>query len=350
MLYQKENVHGGDVYQDPIDLDYSVNINPLGTPEAVRNAVRNAAARIECYPDPYCRKLVHAIAEHEQVPSDMVICGNGAAELIYAFCRAADPKKAVLMAPSFAEYELALKESICEIRRYMLRRDLGFQLEEGFLSFLEQERPDVLFLCNPNNPDGREIPEELLFQILEQSKVLGIRILLDECFADFSDHRISAKGSLERFPQVFLLKAFTKNYAMAGVRLGYGLCSDPHFLERMSDAVQPWNISVPAQEAGIAAFQDPGIIERARQIIRVQRARLSEKLQELGFLVYPSEANYLLLQGPEGLDRTLRKRGIAIRNCENYPGLGPGWYRIAVKLEDENRRLIDTIRKVLEEA
>lgn len=347
MLYRKENVHGGDVYQDRIDLDFSVNINPLGTPETVREAVREAAARIECYPDPYCRKLVRAIADAEQIPVEMVLCGNGAAELIYAFCQAAEPGKAIVPAPSFAEYELALSGSGSRIRRYFLRQDLDFMLDEGFLSFLQREQPDALFLCNPNNPDGREIPHGLLLKILELSRELQVRVLLDECFADLSDHQISAKESLAAFPNLFLLKAFTKNYAMAGVRLGYGLCSDPLFLKKMSDAVQPWNISVPAQEAGIAALQDRSTIEKARQIILRQKAWLSMQLQACGLSVYPSEANYILVQGPEGLERELRKRGIAIRGCADYPGLGSGWYRIAVKLPEENQTLIETMRKIL---
>ena len=345
MLYQKDNVHGGDIYQDQIDLDFSVNINPLGTPEAVKKAVRDAAERIGCYPDPYCRKLVRAIAGYEQIPEHMVICGNGAAELIYAFCRGAAPERAVLTAPTFAEYELALQESGCEIFRYCLSRELGFQLDEGFLSFLELKHPDVLFLCNPNNPDGRETGEKLLLQILDLSRREGIRVLLDECFADLSDHQISAKGSLAEYPNVFILKAFTKNYAMAGIRLGYGLCSDPLFLKKISDETQPWNISLPAQEAGVAALQDRQIIEEARAVILQQRGWLSMKLQELGLRVYPSEANYILVQGPEGLERELRRRKIAIRDCANYPGLEAGWYRIAVKQEDENQRLIEAMRE-----
>ena len=344
MLYRKDNVHGGDVYRDRIVLDYSVNTNPLGTPKTVRQAVRDAAACIDCYPDPYCSKLVHAIAEYERVPEAMVICGNGAAELIYSFCRAVSPVTAVIPAPAFAEYALALEGNACAIRRYFLQRETGFQLEEGILSFLAEERPQVLFLCNPNNPDGREISHSLLLRILQLCRELDIRVFLDECFTDLSDHRISAKDVLDQYPNMFLLKAFTKNYAMAGVRLGYGLCSDPGLLAQMSGVVQPWNVSVPAQAAGIAALQDRENIQRAREIIPVQREWLSGKLQELGFLVIPSEANYILFQGPNGLEKALRGKGIAIRDCANYPGLGEGWYRIAVKLEEENRKLIDILR------
>lgn len=204
--------------------------------------------------------------------------------------------------------------------------------------------PGVVFLCNPNNPDGRNIPFSLLQRILAWCSEHAVRLFLDECFLDMSDHPDSMKPFLADHPELFLLRAFTKNYGMAGVRLGYGLCSDTELLASMSRMVQPWNVSVLAQAAGIAALREGDWILRARALIRTERGRLTEELKKMGFRVCASEANYLLFYGAAGLDRALRKKGIAIRNCGNYHNLGEGWYRIGLKLPEENDVLIQALR------
>ena len=350
MLYQNENLHGGNIYQDRIDLDFSVNINPFGVSEAVLEAVRNAADRICHYPDPECRRLVEAIAEFEKVSRSFILCGNGAAELIYSFCSALKKEqpegRALLTAPAFAEYELGLKNAEYGIVRYPLRKDLEFVLDEGVISCIEQTRPAAVFLCNPNNPDGRAIPGDLMEQILRLSKQLSFRLFVDECFTDLSDGAVSVRNHLKEYPNLLILRAFTKNFGIAGLRLGYCLSADEHLLGRMSDTVQPWNVSVIAQEAGIAALEDLTLLQKAREMIPAERNWLSDRLKEAGLKVYPSEANYILFQGPEGLDRQLRAAGIAIRSCSNYPELGPGWYRTAVKLHEENERLVRQICKI----
>ena len=137
MLYQTENQHGGDVYGGGITLDFSANTNPLGTPPGVLEAVRRGLPQLHRYPDPYCRRLVAAIAAHEQVPESYVLCGNGAAELIYAFCAAAKPRTAAETAPTFAEYAQGLSRVGCAVERYSLRDENSFDLDDGFLPFLE---------------------------------------------------------------------------------------------------------------------------------------------------------------------------------------------------------------------
>ena len=118
----------------------------------------------------------------------------------------------------------------------------------------------------------------------------------------------------------------------------------------MSQSCQPWNVCLPAQAAGVAALQEWSWVLRARKIAREERTFLSQELLSLNISVCPSEANYLLLRAPLGLDAALLRRGIAIRSCENYPGLGPGWYRIAVRLHEENEALLETMRRITEEA
>ena len=157
----------------------------------------------------------------------------------------------------------------------------------------------------------------------------------------------SLTASLAEAPQLFILKAFTKNYGMAGLRLGYGMSADAQLLYRMSQTVQPWNVSVLAQAAGAAALQEQDFLQRAREVICCERPYLTRCLQNMGLKVCPSAANYLLFRGPEGLHVSLKTQGIAIRSCDNYPGLGPGWYRIAVRLHAENQRLLQAMEQTL---
>lgn len=165
MLYQTINPHGGDIYGQTIRLDFSANTNPFGSPEAVFDAIQTALRDVHHYPDPYCRALVKAIAEYEQLPESYVLCGNGAADLIYAYCEALYPKHAVELAPTFSEYSLGLERVGCKIARYVLEQENAFQLDRSFLSYLDAETPDVVFLCNPNNPTGQLIDHALLVEI-----------------------------------------------------------------------------------------------------------------------------------------------------------------------------------------
>jgi len=351
MLYQTENPHGGDLYSRPIHLDFSANTNPFGTPESVRRAVIESAALLNQYPDPFCRKLVDALADFEGVPKEYILCGCGAAELIFSFCTAVKPKRALELAPTFSEYSSALEMVGCQVERFPLTRENGFALTEEFVETVQRDDHDVIFLCNPNNPTGRIIEPELLERIVDCCHERGIRLFLDECFLDLSDQgrELSLKYKLQSQPGLFILKAFTKSYGMAGLRLGYCLSSDGELLKTMGCSVQPWNVSLPAQKAGVAALKELEFLNRTRMEIQTQRKWLEEQFAALGFYVCPAQANYLLLYHELPMYDLLLERGILVRNCANYHGLEKGWFRVAVRREEENRILIDAIQAVLGE-
>lgn len=347
MLYQTRNPHGGDIYEEKIVLDYSSNTNPFGTPRGVLDAMSRVLTEVHHYPDPYCRELVHAISAFENVPQEYILCGNGAAELIYAYCEAVHAKHAVELAPTFSEYALGLERVGCQVERYVLWQNNDFDLDSGFLAFLMERKPEVVFLCNPNNPTGRLLSSYVLERTLDFCQQNHIRLFLDECFLDLSDDGISMKGFLRDHPELFILKAFTKSYGMAGVRLGYCLCSDDELLAKMSRTAQPWNVSILAQAAGVVALQEQDFLIKTKELIPVERSWLKDELENLGFWVCPAKANYLLFHGKPGLHTALKERGIAIRNCDNYHGLSSGWYRIAVRLHEQNEQLIAAIKQVL---
>ena len=349
MLYDTKTPHGGDIYAGNVRLDFSANTNPFGTPESVLAAITRALPEVHRYPDPYCRRLVQAITGHEQVPASYILCGNGAADLIYTYCAALRPRTAVELAPTFVEYGAGLAQVGCRVERYFLHQAQNFDLDERFLSFLEEKKPEVVFLCNPNNPTGRLIPLPLLEQILQYCAAQGARLFLDECFLDLTEDGVSAKSLLAAHPELLILKAFTKSYGMAGIRLGYCLCADNALLRRMAAASPPWNVSSPAQSAGVAALAERDFLQRTLSLVHTERRWLTDNLTALGFWVCPSHANYLLFRGPLGLREGLLQQGIAIRGCGNYNGLGDGWYRIAVRPHGENEALITAIRQFCKE-
>ena len=347
MILDEGYVHGGDIYSRRITLDFSANVNPLGTPEAVREAVRASAERIDIYPDLYCAPLRERLAELNGVEAGEILCGNGAAELIYQFAAALKPENALLPVPSFADYEAALTAAGCSPRYYPLLRSEGFAVTERILKAIDDDT-DLLMLCSPNNPTGRVIKRPLLLRILERCWETGTWLFLDECFLELTDEEraFSLASSLRPGDRVILLRAFTKAYGMAGVRLGYAISRHPGILSAMCRGVQAWNVSTPAQAAGLAALDCPAWPERARRLIRTEKKYLTEKLKALGISVLPGDANYLMLSGVPGLYDALLAKGILIRDCRNYRGLGEGDCRIAVRAHEENKRLIEAIREV----
>lgn len=345
MLYDTIYQHGGDVYGGGIRLDFSANTNPFGTPQGVMDAIAGSLVQLHQYPDPYCRELVETIGAFEQVPREWILCGSGAAELIYSYCEGVRPATALELAPTFSEYGLALDRVGCKSEHYDLRKEDDFALTADFLDALSAKKPEAVFLCNPNNPTGKLIPPELLEKILAVCEETSARLFVDECFLDLSENGVSMKPFLAGHPGLFLLKAFTKSYGMAGVRLGYCLCSDSALLTKMSRSVQPWNVSTVAQKAGVAALKEREFLRKTNELIRAERPWLKENLEKLGLYVCDSRANYLLFQGPEDLREKLMARGIAIRGCGNYPGLGKGWFRVAVRTHLENEALMDAIRQ-----
>lgn len=343
-----KHIHGGNVYKYIGCTDFSANCNPLGTPERVIQAGIDSLYQVAQYPEVGYGPLRRAIAEYEEVSEKQVICGNGAAELIFTLCRAENPKHALLLAPTFAEYQQALECSGCKITCHYLKDADGFQLKSDFLQALQSDI-DMVFLCNPNNPTGILTDREFLVQILEACRRNQIFLVIDECFLDFIEEpeAFTLKKLLNDYENLFLLKAFTKRYAMAGIRLGYGLTGNQELLERMEQCVQPWNISTIAQKCGMAALKEAEYVETGRRMIFEEKKYLRNEMKKLGLRIFDSSANYLFFHGPDDLFEQCLEKKILIRDCSNYEGLGKGYYRIAVKLHEDNQKLIQALKEVL---
>ncbi|MBS6396122.1 MAG: threonine-phosphate decarboxylase [Clostridiales bacterium] len=349
--------HGGNIYEEAQVqlnkeegmelLDFSANINPLGMPESVRRAVTEALELAVHYPDPLCRRLRQALAEYHSLPADAIICGNGGADLIYRLAYGLRPGRALLTAPTFAEYEEALKQVGTELCFYRMQEDL--QIRDDILDDMEAGL-DVMFLCNPNNPTGLLIRQELLSRILERAEQRGILLVLDECFLDFTgQEERSLVEQAGKSKHLFVLRSFTKMYAMPGIRLGYGVSGRRELLDRMEESGQCWGVSVLASEAGIAALGEEAYKQEAVRLVSRERAYLQEELTALGLRVWDGQADYLFFRafGVRDLYERLEPWGILIRRCANYRGLDDTFYRIAVKDHRSNEKLIHALRQVM---
>lgn len=384
--------HGGDIYGDAaVELDFSVNTNRLGMPQAVRDAVIASAAAWEQYPDALCRKLRRAAAAFYEadgtpIPEDWLVFGNGASDILYAVVSAIRPKQAILLAPGFSEYEQALRMCGCEIRWLHLKEENGFSLESAreelyamlfdgsgdaskidSVPTLSSKRENVwekiLILGNPNNPTGRAISATEMERLAEVCRETHTWLMLDECFQWFLDTRRECLfvGNLLNGvgDHVILLNALTKICSMAGLRLGYGIIPNAGLRERLEKFRQPWSVSAPAQAGGVAAFavlaahSEGNLLEWTVKSLQTERPRLAEKLEELGFIVYPSQTNYLLFRSPDEDSRDYKQgcleHGILIRACENFEGLNRHYYRVAVRNREENERLIHILKEVQSE-
>lgn len=352
----KEYHHGGEISAEDVGrrlIDFSVNVNPLGMPQSVRQVFEQSSELCQIYPDKHCAKLLSAIAKKRKFsdrPSfqDIMIAGNGASELISLAVRAVAPRTALVCAPGFYGYERALNNSMVKTDFHYLQESDGFALADSFFAEL-QKKPDIVFLCNPNNPTGLCIDKALLKSIAEYCECNGIFLVIDECFLSFADDADERTfvPLVKKFPHVLVIDAFTKIYALPGLRLGYAVSSNAMLIKRMKQLQSEWSVSAIAQVCGIAALADESFVEDTRKIIVAERKFLSEKLRNLGCTVTESHANFMLVKTPVPVYESLLQKEIAVRNCENFTGLGDSFVRIAIKTHEQNEILVKVIEEVL---
>lgn len=343
-------MHGGNIYGNEIEYDFSVNLNPLGPPKSVRDALAAALNHVEEYPDPEYRELRRGLANYWQLAEEQLVPGNGASELIPVIIRTLSPKSCMVTAPCYSGYETALNAAApsCRIHRIPLRAEDDFTLPENICQEISRVKPNLLILTNPNNPNGKRISANRLREIVDACRTAGTVLLVDECFLALSggdeDSLIHCIRS-EALPAV-VLRAFTKTFAIPGVRLGYAVCSAPT-AERIRRELPEWNLSVFAQYTGTAAGGTSGYLAASVEVIAREREFLSEELEKLGFRVFLSDANYILFQSRDReLHQKLLDKGILIRDCRDYHGLTAGFYRTAVRTHRENTALLQCLRNI----
>jgi len=351
-MYKYE--HGGIArYTNKNVLDFSANINPLGLQAGIREAISAAVSDCTFYPDSFSTALRNSISEYEAVPGRHIICGTGASDLIFRIVYALKPKKALVLAPSFLDYSRALQAGNCEIHQHRLYEENNFEPGQDMLDIIRKESFDLVFLCNPDNPTGVLTGRELICNIIDECGKAGTGIVVDECFMDFvhNPECFTVKGLLAQYPNLLVLKAFTKVFALPGIRLGYALCSNEELLNRLYFHGADWSVSTLAQAAGIAALENPAqYLESTREFIHSEKEVMENQLKEMGFLIFGSQANYIFFKNPYPVDlaeKLYRNHDICIRSCGNYFGLDKRFYRIAVLQSPQNERLLQAMRQVL---
>ena len=343
-------MHGGDVYRNKVKLDFSININPMGAPDSANTALTTTLFEMEQYPDIKCEGLRRALSEYYLVSEERIVCGNGASELIMAICHAKRPKTALLAAPCFQGYETALAAVDTKISYHLLEEERKFVLDESFATKILETSPEIVFLANPNNPTGMLVDKNVMLSVANACKMVKATLVIDECYMELvkRNEEYSFIGLEKHFTNVIILRAYTETYALPGLRLGSAICSTVELQREILHQLPEWNISMMAQNVGIVALREKKYLENSIKVVDEQRYILSNRLRELGIRTYPSNANYILIrENRTDLYTKLLERGVLIRDCSDYVGLGKGYYRIAVKRVPQNESLLRYLREIL---
>ncbi len=344
--------HGGSIRYERSDvIDFSANINPLGLPKGVREAIVNAMDTSVYYPDPFVKNLRGHLEKKEKIDQRYIFCGNGASDIIFRLCTLIKPKSALLLAPTFIDYERALKVNKCKaISHYILEAEKGFLPDESLYSRIKKDEFQMVWLCNPNNPTGCILEKEYILRIIQICKEYGGYVVVDQCFLDFlpESDRYCVLEYLEAYQNLIVLKAFTKFYAMPGLRLGYAFCSDSNIIEGLYYTGADWSVSNIAEAAGIEAMKDLEYERDTHEYVQREKEKIYNALQQVGYVIYGSSANYLFFYTEEEkLEQILLEEyHINIRNCANYTGLEKGYYRVGIQSEVENEALIRALQKI----
>lgn len=356
-------VHGGKIWEAEKStnisreeiLDFSASINPLGSSPKALEAIRNSLGQIPVYPDSTSESLREAIADSfRRISLDNVVVGNGSTELIYLFAETFLEKGevALLPAPTFGEYESAVRKAGGVPKHIELGQDFSIGPD-----VFGQDMKDakIAFLCNPNNPTGFLTPYDTLVEIIEEALEEDVLIILDEDFLEFVDteKQVSLIDKIGKYPNLFVLRSFTKVFGLTGLRVGYGIASE-ETIQLLSHAKMPWNVNCLAQTAASAALTDTEHLRKSRELVRTERAYLTNELEQLkGFKLYPADANFVFIEIKESgftspqLKKEMLKEGILIRDCSSFEGVDCYHIRVAVKTRQENDRLLEALRKLV---
>ena len=330
--------HGGDVYRNPIEYDFSVNVNPLGMPLASIQAAHEGIVLTGRYPDYRAEQLCRAIAKAKNIPADRIIPGNGAAELLFALGQTI-PGKALTIAPTFTGYAEAVAAGGGELCYAGNEQELLAKLDDSIR---------LIFLCNPNNPTGTLFTREQILRVLAKAEAMQAYVCVDECFLPFLEEEASYSmlPYLAKHPRLLVLRAFTKIYCMAGLRLGYLVCGEAELQSKIRAKIQPWNTSIPAQMAGIAALSDTEYLAKTRENLQAERAYLVPRLRELVAEVYDGYGNFLLFRDEPDLKERMLDVGVLIRVCDDFEGLDDTYFRIGIRSHSENQEFIRRLARV----
>ena len=365
--------HGGNIYRAAEEtgmpeskiIDFSASINPLGVPKSVVSAIVKSSRYLFNYPDPDATELRQYLSKHYHINIDSVLCGNGSTELIYLVARALKPGKVLIPQPAFSEYERAVFQNIVPptppspsrgkgeggggrlIKYLILNKENNFEIEtDAFIKAMKG--CDMAFLCNPNNPTGGLVKKREVLKIADAAKKMECYLAIDEAFIDFCPENSVIKNVQEN-PYLIVLRSMTKFYALSGLRIGYGVFPQ-HLIKKLNMHKEPWTVNTLAQKAGIAALNDKAYEKKTLALIRKEKKFLENIFKKVGIKFFHSDANFYLLKMSNAVEicKKLKKKGILVRDCSNFRGLGRDYIRVAVKTRKDNEALIRALNLIKE--
>jgi len=350
--------HGGRVYDaarrwgiacDQV-LDFSASINPLGSPPSVLAAIENALTPVSFrnYPDDHA--FVATIAGKHRIRPDEIVVGSGVASLIFAAMHAGLPRRVLIVAPAFGEYDRACRAVKAEVTTWLTSETNGFIPDFGSLERAVRERRfDLVILNSPHNPTGMIYPGQAIVSLIDAAETHSTRVLLDEAFIDYASPA-SLVSLAPTKSNLIVLRSLTKFYAMPGLRVGYAV-SNARLAAAMRKQIDPWSVSTVALEAGRAALSEDEFAAETGRVNATAREEFAGALRGAGLKVFPSAANFLLAKLPQGsgadLQQWLERERILIRQCASFEGLGDAFIRLAVRASTDNLRLVFLIEKWL---
>ena len=352
-------IHGGNIYKLQREgkkdiLDYSSNINPLGVPESLKKAVSENFSVLTRYPDINYTELRESIGKYNNIESENIIAGNGATEVLFLYIKALKPKKVLIAAPTFAEYERAVKNAECEIDFFELKEEDNFILNKD--KFIQKAKNyNLAVICNPNNPTGKFISKEIIFEINENLKKSGTKLFIDECFIEFILGWKEKTSALFKSENIFILRALTKFFALPGLRLGYGICFDKKIIEKINEIREPWSVNGFADLAGKVILNDIEYIKNTEKWILEERKYFTDSLKKIEenkkIKIYETETNFILIKllemTSEEFKSRMEEKNILVRNASNFKFLDNSFIRLAIKDREKNKKVIEAVREVL---
>ena len=371
-------IHGGNIFQfaheqriEPYDvIDFSANINPLGPSQHGLSALESQLRYISHYPDATNDDILNAIADIYGMNKNQIVVGNGAAELLYAICRLPGYTGAFVPAPGFSEYKAALEASRIPVRDiyYRPREDehgkpyfeVPYLALETFAAELKgQDGRIIVFLGNPNNPDGTLLDKNHIRTIASMLKDANSLLVIDESFIDFvgndtlQDNEYSMRSLVNEFDNIIVVHSFTKFYAVPGLRIGAAF-SNPLIIEQLNSFIPTWSVNTLAQSYTEAALNDVEYVKRTKQVLHEEQLFMYNSLDTInGITVYPPSANFMLFHieqegiTAESINEVLKKYNMIVRNCDSYMGLNNQWVRVAIKDHDTNVKLVEKLTDIL---
>lgn len=355
-----KDLHGGNIYTFQREgkkdiLDYSSNINPLGVPKKFIETAKESFDTLVHYPDPYYIELRKKIAEWNAVNMDNIIVGNGATEILFLYLRALKPKKVLLLAPCFAEYERALRSVAAKIEYFELKESNNFYPDvENLKREIENGDYDLLLFCNPNNPTGQFIELEDIKELINSCEKKNTKIFVDEAFIEFVEDWKEKTVSFLKNKNIFIMRAFTKFFAIPGLRLGYGISFDEEILKKMWEEKEPWTVNTFANLAGIIMLEDKDYMEKTEKWISEEKNFIYQALNKFQHLkAYRTECNFILIKLFNVRSTSLRakmiEKNVLIRDASNFKFLDDSFVRLAIKDRNSNLKMLEILADIMED-